>query len=65
METERIALRQQGRDRWKGLHEIAQKYLTHVKSAAQRRAQRGAAWYARNIGIQGASDSVRRSTEAQ
>ena len=65
METERIALCQRERDRWKRLLEVEQKYLTHVKSAAQRRAQRGATWYARNIGIQGASDSVRRSTEAQ
>jgi hypothetical protein len=35
METERIALSQRERDRWKVLHEVKQKHLTQVEGAAR------------------------------
>ncbi len=35
METERIALSQRERDRWKVLHEVQQKHLTQVEAAVR------------------------------
>jgi hypothetical protein len=37
METERMALRQRERDRWKVLHEVKEQHLTQVAAAARLR----------------------------